>query len=259
MSVLLNNTLSSFNALDVSTGSAVGQRPIIIEGYRSGLTDANLQLWNHTTDAVNLSSAVTLQVSSSDSNDTLAGTGARTLYIEGLDSNFNEINEEVSLNGTVDVNTTNQYIKVNNAVVTSVGSNGNNAGIIRVRRTTDPILLINTTESISRHGMYTVPAGKKFLLTGIRFSDIIAETGRNGRMEFRVFLKDHRSSSYIEKVLYNFEIDANKDTQFLYNPSIYKEIPEKNDIILTGSAPVGPVQAGTHVCRATVEGILIDN
>ena len=77
-------------------------------------------------------SASTMTVSSSDVNDTSAGTGARTVLISGLDASYNETSETITLNGQTAVTTVNTYIRMNRAIVLTAGSGGVNAGIIYV-------------------------------------------------------------------------------------------------------------------------------
>jgi hypothetical protein len=77
-------------------------------------------------------SATTMTVSSSDVNDTSAGTGARTVLISGLDGSYNEISETITMNGQTPVTTSNSYLRVNRALVLTAGSGGVNAGIIYV-------------------------------------------------------------------------------------------------------------------------------
>ena len=77
-----------------------------------------------------LSTATVLKVSSSSANDTSAGTGARTVELFGLDGDYNEISEVVTLNGQTALNTTQSYLRINRMIVRSAGSGGANAGII---------------------------------------------------------------------------------------------------------------------------------
>ena len=77
-------------------------------------------------------SASTMTVSSSDVNDTSAGTGARTVLISGLDASYNEASETITLNGQTAVTTVNTYIRMNRAIVLTAGSGGINAGNIYV-------------------------------------------------------------------------------------------------------------------------------
>jgi hypothetical protein len=77
-------------------------------------------------------SASTMTVSSSNTNDTSAGTGARTVLISGLDASYNEASETIILDGQTAVTTTNSYIRMNRAVVLTAGSGADNAGVIYV-------------------------------------------------------------------------------------------------------------------------------
>ena len=77
-----------------------------------------------------LTSASVLKVSSSSTDDASAGTGARTVQLFGLDGDYNEISEVVTLNGQTAVNTTQSYLRINRMIVRSAGSGGANAGII---------------------------------------------------------------------------------------------------------------------------------
>ena len=77
-----------------------------------------------------LESATVLKVSSSSTADTSAGTGARTVELFGLDTNYDEINETVTLNGQNAVNTTKEYLRINRMIVRSAGTGSQNAGVI---------------------------------------------------------------------------------------------------------------------------------
>src|SRR6056300_304201 len=77
-----------------------------------------------------LATASVLKVSSSSTADAAAGTGARTVTLSGLDANYSEISETVTLNGQTAVNTTNSYLRIFRMVVNSAGSGGQNAGVV---------------------------------------------------------------------------------------------------------------------------------
>jgi hypothetical protein len=76
------------------------------------------------------SSATTLTVSSTDANDTSAGTGLRTLKVKGLDATFTEIEETLTLNGQTAVTTTNSYYRIQSLSGETAGSTGSNEGIV---------------------------------------------------------------------------------------------------------------------------------
>ena len=76
------------------------------------------------------SAATVLKISSANANDAAAGTGARTVVVNGLDADYNEISETVILNGQTAVNTVNSYLRFGEILVLTAGSGGTAAGIL---------------------------------------------------------------------------------------------------------------------------------
>ena len=87
-----------------------------------------------------LTTAETMDVTSTSANDTSGGTGARQVLIDGLDNDFNHIRELVSLNGLTTVTTSNSFLRINEANVATSGSfggtgTGGNDGDITIEST----------------------------------------------------------------------------------------------------------------------------
>ena len=118
----------------------------VAEGLRQGYTTWNKWGYNPDIDVgtetvwsvggtfTPLSSAGTLEVVSSSANDDgdPAGTGAQSIIIYGVDANYEEQTEVVTLNGTTAVTTTNSWLGVNRAAIYLSGSGGINAGDISI-------------------------------------------------------------------------------------------------------------------------------
>lgn len=132
--------------------------------YQSGILD-----WRE--------SATTIEAISSDADDIdTTGAGARKIMVEGLDANFNEISEEIAMNGTDPTSATSaSFLRVNRAYVSDAGvyANGNtgsNEGTITIRVASAgaTLLQIGLEGTIglgqTEHAGYTVPAGKSVLL-----------------------------------------------------------------------------------------------
>ncbi len=107
----------------------------------------------------------TLDVVSSSANDDgtpTTSTGAQKIKIEGLDDNWDEISEEVTLNGTATVTTSSSFRRVYRAYVTECGTyTGANEGNITIDNTTSTQVLayIAAGTGQTQLSMYTVPAG----------------------------------------------------------------------------------------------------
>lgn len=95
--------------------------------------DANEEIWDGTgAYAGFLATATAMTISSSSANDTAAGTGARTVTVIGLDANWRQVSQTVTLNGQTGVAIPTSLIRVFRAFVVTAGSGGVNAGDIWV-------------------------------------------------------------------------------------------------------------------------------
>jgi hypothetical protein len=114
---------------------------------------------------------------SSSANDTSGGTGARVITIMGLDENFNEVSEDITMNGQSEtVQTSASYIRINRAIVKESGiysnvQSGPNAGDITIQYSGSTVLAeiqdgvpsIGQTQST----IFTVPVGKTAYITAV--------------------------------------------------------------------------------------------
>lgn len=143
---------------------------------------------------VHLDTPTILTVSSTSANDTSAGTGARTVYILGINSTGGEVSETVTLNGQTAVNTTHTYTEIQTAQVLTVGSGGQNAGSISLGTGTVTAGVpaniyghILAGENQSLMGHYTVPAGYTGYLISGNMSVGATTAGKNitGRLKVK--------------------------------------------------------------------------
>jgi len=79
------------------------------------------------------SSADTLKIISNDADDNGTGTtGALTIKVQGLDTNYDTIEEDFTLNGQTAVTGIKEFLRVYRAFVTSAGSSEYNEGVITI-------------------------------------------------------------------------------------------------------------------------------
>jgi hypothetical protein len=116
--------------LQVARGQIAWHYPLFKFGNNTTVGDSLETIWAEGGLYSYLTAATVLKVSSSSTDDTSAGTGARTVQLYGLDADYNEINELVTLNGQTAVNTTQSFLRIYRMVVRSAGSGGANAGVI---------------------------------------------------------------------------------------------------------------------------------
>ena len=188
--------------------------------------------------------AETLSVVSSSANDTAAGTGIRTLFISGLDANFEEISETVTMNGVTPVNTVNQYMRVNRAYGATCGTGYTNAGNITVTGAGAVVrLYIPAGDGQTLMTLWTVPAGTKAFIT-----QVSASTNSNKGARMSVFTRTNDGGIlYPWRIRYRSYLFSG-DNVVRFN--IPLEIPEKTDIEIRVATPGG---AGDTSMGATFE------
>jgi hypothetical protein len=166
------NVLSSLFNLEVRMGKVPGISMATTIGHSNDVGTSVETLMPGTgsiaPDAL-ISTPATVTVSSSDANDTSAGSGARTVLLSGLDSNLDPISETITMNGQTGVTSANTYKWIQSFAVLTTGATGSNEGIIYVGTGTvtagKPAVLLGSGEigaNISQTAAYMVPNGKIF-------------------------------------------------------------------------------------------------
>ena len=166
------HTLNRGVVHDIITDIAIGIVPntslVTVFGYYPNVDSgaSNVNLWELGTAWSILTSASTMELLSSSANDTAAGTGCRTVLTQGLDANYNQIQETTNTNGTSAVALSNSYLVINASTCIVDGSGNVNAGNITTRVTSAGATqaYIATGAGASHLGRYTVPAGYTLVL-----------------------------------------------------------------------------------------------
>lgn len=144
-------------------------------------------LWSGPTARVVPTVASVLDIASTSANDALAGTGMRQVLIRGLDANLLEIEEVVDLNGLTPVQTTLEYLRVNDAIGVTAGSLRVNEGNITVNHGLDTQAYINPFDGRSLMSHYTNPANKQLIIKG--FMGGVGRMSGNTDLSMRVIIR----------------------------------------------------------------------
>lgn len=152
--------------LQVSRGQIQGHRNVTVFGFNPDVDNTQVSVWPLPSLIAFPASAIRMTVSSTSANDTSNGTGARTIVVEGLDADYNEVTETVTLSGQTPVTMTAFLLRVNYAYVATAGSGNGAAGDIYVGTGTVTAGVPATTYDIIKFdynvtttGSYTIPAG----------------------------------------------------------------------------------------------------
>jgi hypothetical protein len=154
-------------------------------GFNSDVDDSLETVWAQGGLYSYLAAATQLSISSSSTADTSAGTGARTVTLFGLDADYNEISETVTLNGQTAVTSTNSYLRIYRMLVRSAGSGGQNAGVIYAGTGTvtsgvpaNKYATIAIGDNQTLMALWTVPAGHTGYLLQ---TDVTVATTQNNK------------------------------------------------------------------------------
>ena len=100
----------------------------------------------------------TIESDSTDDDGDPAGDGAQTVYVSGLDTNYAEVEEIVTMNGTSAVTLSNSYLRVHRCYVIASGADGTNAGNITVQHGSTVIAAIPAGLGQTQAAVFTIPA-----------------------------------------------------------------------------------------------------
>jgi hypothetical protein len=193
------------------------------------------------------SSATTTTISSSNANDTSAGTGARTVLIDGLNAGYQPVTEIASLNGQTGVTLANQYLRVNRVTILTAGSGGTSAGSIFVGTGTVttgvPAVVLNRTGSSSNESesaFYSVPEGYTAFITRWTMSS----SNNTADEATRFFLRVRPFGGVFGyKAVYNIPGNGIYECEAAYPVAI----PEKADLEVAALTTAGASYATTQL------------
>ena len=134
-------------------------------GLNDAVTSGTEEMWPLGTARTFQSSAFVASAVSSDAADAAAGTGARTLTIQGLDENHLPVEETITMNGLTPVVTTQTFLDVNRAFNVTAGSNEVNVGNITISLNSAASAYVAAGAGQTLQTHYIVPAAKKLVVS----------------------------------------------------------------------------------------------
>ena len=240
--------------LAISRGHTLGYRTLYKFGYNPDVNGDEETVWEQGGDYPWLDSAVTMFVSSTSVNDTSGGSGANTILIQGLDENYVEIEETVTLNGQTQVTTQLSYLRIYRAFVTLAGSSGTSGGIIYVgssgatggvpNGTVYANLSIGNQTQIAA---YTVPAGHTLYLDEINIT--AALNIANKRVNASFHTRDFGSNVFRTRF-----INVLQSSQLKQLFKYPQDFAEKTDVEIRVST-----NTSNNPIAASFQGVLIKN
>ena len=215
--------------VEVSRGNVPGASCILKFGMNEDIDTGSIpeEVWSYGGAYTFPTAAAIVRVTSTSAADTSAGTGARTITVEGLDSNYAEVSVDVTMNGLSNVDTTQTFIRVHRAFVKTAGTSEYNVGGIRIvhQGTGTPVVAeIPATYGQTEMAIYTIPAGKSGYLTS--FSGSITKKNA-GIATIELWQRD--AVSPVRKLQSSMSVSVDGTTTYSKDFS-FKKFTEKTDI-----------------------------
>jgi hypothetical protein len=134
---------------DIAKGKMYDSEAVNIFGFNRDVNGSFETVWNDGDAYVYPTSALTMTIVSSSASDTMS------VLVSGLDANYDQISETVTLTGTVAVTLSTQFYRINSAVILA----GNNAGNITISNGGVTYAFIEAGTGATQACLFTVPNG----------------------------------------------------------------------------------------------------
>jgi hypothetical protein len=158
--------------IDLSRSLLQNQEAPDIVGSGLGVTTVPTTLWGTTSKSVydDLPQGEPCQIQSTSINDLPGGSGAHTVKVSGLLSDYSKAEETISLNGIAPVTLNTEFMRVNKAEVMEAGTGYTNKGVIEINPVSNTSLVLERiaeVAGVSSTFHYTVPKDEELVVTDV--------------------------------------------------------------------------------------------
>ena len=234
----------------VSRGDIVGARAVVIEGHNIALdtADGDADLWGCVGNLSYLSVAETINVVSTDADDTSAGTGARSVVILGLDASFNAISDVVILDGLTPVESNLAFYRITGLFLLSAGTSLTNEGTINFTASISATIqgCIDPGYSTGVQGFFTLAVGTKGIIKQVELDSTRVGGGQNPDVNFRIYVRAPGANSPWFVVLER-KLDTSVQDQLIIPFPLSNRFIEGADLRFTASTTVNATEARARV------------
>lgn len=241
-------------SVEVARGTQTGYTLWNKFGYDSSVsTSAFEAIWSPSSAFTRLASGETLDIVSTDANDTSGGTGVNSVVVYGVDENWVEQIEVVVMNGTTNVTTVNQWLGVNRIAVFLSGSNGSNIGTITATASTAATIQAEMPAggAVTQQCIFFVPADTNFIAEWL-WANAVKLSGGGGDPLINIKMTVYSDVNKTSQEVFRGNLDTVRGNFLDVSPRLPFPIGEKSVVCLEAKSD----KASTEV-TARFSGILI--
>jgi hypothetical protein len=236
MSQYDNPSPTSNFLFDIARGNVVGASPQNIFGFNTAVGSTFEAVWNNGGTYAWPTEAKTMTIVSSSASDTMQ------VLIKGLDANYLELDQIVTLTGTGAVTIPKDIYRVNSAVILS----GSNVGNITIASGGVTYGYIGAGLGTTQACVYTVPANHKLYLFRIDCNSATATGSQYVTIRNVVQSSNGRVLRVAEATFAESQISYDRQVPFI--------IDEKTDFLFEASS-----SSSTNEVAIFVEAVLYKN
>ena len=218
---------------DVAKGNIFNEKAVNIFGINRAVGTAYETIWDDSGSYAYPPSALIMSVVSTSASDTM------DVLVDGLDADYNILQEIVTLTGTVAVNTTNAFFRINSLVILG----GENVGGISASNAAVVYAFIGALLGVSQSSVYTVPAGHSFYLFRIDVNS--ATTAGNKYLYIRNVVTTNGRTIRASEATFSV-------SQVSYDRQVPFKIVEKSDFSFEAKS-----SSSTNEIAIFLEGVLV--
>ena len=223
--------------LHVKRGYVQGHEHVHKFGFNTSVTTSATLIWNGGSDYTYPTSAAQLGIVGTSTTDN------SQITVQGLDADYNELTNIVTLNGTTTVTTSGSYLRAYRAFVSD---DNEPAGDVTITHSGTNIAIISADEGQTLMATYTVPAGYTAYLYQLVFGG--AAELANKYMTIRLRAREH-GGIFRTQAKYTTATQTFEETMVF--PLVF---PEKTDIEITAQS-----SSQTQQASAMFDLLLIKN
>jgi len=171
-----------------------------------------------------------------------AGDAGKIITVVGLDANYNDISENVTLTAATGNATTQSFIRIYRSYM--YNGSATNIGNIDIKKGVTTVARITAGKGQTLMGVYTVPAGyTAYISQGV----MSVQAGADATGDF--FVRYGEEAAF--RIAHTFEVAS---AEYFYAFHVPFALPEKSDIDIRVS-----VRSNNARCTAAFDAILIKN
>ena len=205
--------------LHVKRGYVQGHEHVHKFGFNTSVTTSATLVWNGGGDYTYPTSAAQLGVVGTSTTDN------SQITIEGLDADYNELSNVVTLNGTTTVTTSGSYLRAYRAYVSD---DNEPAGNVTITHSGSNIAIIRADEGQTLMATYTVPAG----YTAYLYQLVLGGAAELANKFMTIRLRTRESNS-VFRTQAKYTVAAQTFEETMVFPLVF---PEKTDIEITAQS-----------------------